>query len=690
MKDITQIEEKLWSAADQLRSNSKLTSTQYCMPILGLIFLRFAYNKYLVVKTDIEKNLPKRGGVTRALAKEDFTSKASLYLRQESQYEYLLNLPNSNDLANSIINAMKLIEADYPTLSGVLPKDYQIFNNDLLSNLLKTFNDASLCNASGDLLGRVYEYFLMKFAMQGAQDNGEFFTPVSIVQTIVNIIEPDHGTILDPACGSGGMFVQTSHFLEKVGKPAHESVTFYGQEKTDSTIPIAKMNLAVHGLEGNIEGGNTFYEDKHTMLGKADFVMANPPFNVDEVDAEKIKADPRLPFGLPGINQKKKVSNGNYLWISYFYSYLNEKGRAGFVMSSQASSAGHGEKEVRRKLVESGHVDIMVSIGSNFFYTRTVPCELWFFDKGKAAQNQDNVLMLDARGIFRKVTRKVNDFSPEQLKNITAIVHLYRGRQKEYLSQVQEYFTQLCDESSAVTQKIESFDAAATTLSGKLQAITMSSPESAETYIAQCAEIKETFELYLKDKTAFDKMLNAFVAKYAKAIPAANKDQLKAREQFDTIADHAKGLIKQIDLVYKLLVRAADVAEKDNAITKNTNMRDINRLEKECDTARKDVVEQLKLLTYFHRHIHWLHIRFPNAEYTDVLGLVKRVILKEIEANDYSLTPGRYVGVAPQEVDEDFDFEETMRTIHTELAGLNEEAVELASVIQRNFEELGI
>ena len=350
MENITRLENRLWEAADQLRTNSKLTSTEYCMPVLGLIFLRHAYNRFLIVKSEIEKDLPKRGGKPRPVKKNDFTRKAALFLQDKSQFDYLLNLPDDRDKGRAVIEAMDAIEQDYDSLKGILPKEYHIFENDLLSRLLKIFNDQDLREATGDVFGHIYQYFLDKFAAQGAIDNGEFFTPPSLVQTIVNVIEPDHGLVLDPACGSGGMFVQSSHFIERLGKKTHEAVTFKGQEKTATTIRIAKMNLAVHGLEGNILEGNTFYQDHHNLRGKCDFVMANPPFNTDGVDSEKVKGDPRLPFGLPGVNKKKEVSNGNYLWISYFYSYLNNPGRAGFVMSSQASSAGNDEMKVRQKI----------------------------------------------------------------------------------------------------------------------------------------------------------------------------------------------------------------------------------------------------------------------------------------------------------------------------------------------------
>ena len=300
---------------------------------------------------------------------------------------------------------------------------------------------------------------------QGAHDNGEFFTPPSIVQTIVNVIEPDHGVVLDPACGSGGMFVQSSHFIEDAGEDAMKRVTFYGHEKNETTAKLAQINLAVHGLEGRIRAGNeaiTYYKDPHELAGRCDFVMANPPFNVDEVDAEKVKGDRRLPFGLPGVNKAKKVSNANYLWLSYFYGYLNENGRAGVVMSSQASSAGRDEARVRRKLVESGAVDVMIDIRGNFFYTRTVPCQLWFFDRAKERdpERAGRVLMLDARNIHRKVSRAVYDFSPEQQKNIAAIVWLYRGQSERFLDLVESYLARSIAEGGAATEPLAAFEGA--------------------------------------------------------------------------------------------------------------------------------------------------------------------------------------------------------------------------------------
>jgi type I restriction enzyme M protein len=333
---------------------------------------------------------------------------------------------------------MTAIEDEFEPLQGVLPKDYGIFEPKVLEDLMRVFNSERIKQAGGDVFGRIYEYFLAKFSVQKAHDNGEFFTPSSLVQLIVNVIEPDHGIVCDLASGSGGMFVQSSHFIEHEGEDTAKKVVFYGQEKNPTTIQIAKMNLAVHGLEGKIAEAITYYQDEHTLVGKCDFIMANPPFNVDLVDAERIAKDLRLPFGLPGVNKAKKVSNGNYLWISYFWSYLNEKGRSGFVMSSQASSAGHGEKEVRSKIVQTGDVDVMISIRSTFFYSRTVPCELWFFDRAKPKERRDKVLMIDARNIYRKVTRKIYDFSPEQMQNLSAIIWLSRGQRDRFVALVKQ------------------------------------------------------------------------------------------------------------------------------------------------------------------------------------------------------------------------------------------------------------
>ncbi len=703
MQDIEKLEDSLWAAADNLRANSKLTSSEYCMPVLGVIFLRHATNRYDAAYQQIAEDQAAGKMPKRPLVKGDFIKRRALLLPKEARYDELLKLPKGTNLGTALVEAMNAIERDFEPLAGQLPKDYEKFGNDLLEDLLRVFDSATLRNASGDVFGRIYEYFLMKFAMQGAQDSGEFFTPPSLVQTIVNVIEPDHGIVFDPACGSGGMFVQSSHFIERHGKDTAHRVTFFGQEKTATTIRLAKMNLAVHGLEGDIREANTFYEDVHTLYDKCDFVMANPPFNVDMVDAEKVKDDRRLPFGLPGVNKAKKVSNGNYLWISYFYSYLGRKGRAGFVMSSQASSAGHGEAEVRRKLVETGDVDVMVSIRSNFFYTRTVPCELWHFDKGKPDDRREQVLMIDARNVYRKVTRKIYDFTPEQSANLTAIVWLYRGQTDRFLGLVQSHLDRTIAEAAAIGEHAAEFRKAYTALAEAaapfLQTLPVQSEDTAEANAPNLPGlIKERDEA----AEACFRSLDGWTARIAKDWNKPCAADLGAQQtrlaDLDALATACRDLVKDVDLVTKLATRLVDAAEKEVKKSKengdgnhdNWDGRAVGRLEKELDAWRKELVEQLKRTAYFQRQAHWLLSRFPEARFVAVPGLCRVVTRAEIHAADWSLTPGRYVGVAPPEVDEDFDFEQALRDIHVELADLNRESCALAAKIQENFEGLGI
>jgi type I restriction enzyme M protein len=456
MINIRKLEAELWESADALRANSKLTSNQYCMPVLGLIFLRYAYSRFKMVEAEILKNRPVRGGRVLPVEASDFASKSALFLPKEAQYDYLVDLPadiasagltnrsghTMNSLGEVVNNAMELVEEQSEQLTGVLPKDYTMFSDELLGELLRIFNNSALDEVGGDIIGRIYEYFLNKFAKNIAQDDGVFFTPKSLVKMIVNVLEPSGGVLLDPACGSGGMFVQTGDFVEHAGLEANSAMTFYGQEKVEYNAQLCLMNMAVHGLTGVIKSGdeaNTFYHDAHNLDGCCDYIMANPPFNVDKVNSESAQSAGRLPFGLPSINTKKEFGNANYLWISYFYSYLNEKGRAGFVMASSATDSSGKDRDIRQKLVESGRVDVMVSVGNNFFYTKSLPCSLWFFDKGKPENLQDKVLFVDARNYYTVVDRTLNEWSEWQLKNLNAIVWLYRGEVKKYQSLLREY-----------------------------------------------------------------------------------------------------------------------------------------------------------------------------------------------------------------------------------------------------------
>ena len=673
MKHIGELEKRLWSSADNLRANSPFASNEYFLPVMGLIFLRHAHSRFLKIKEEIEVTLPKRGGKVRALTKEDFSQKGSIFLRPQAQFDHLVSLPDGVDRAQAIIDAMEGIEKDYETLRGALPKaEYQELDNGVLGQILRTFNDPALKSADGDVFGRIYEYFLTQFADQKAHDGGEFFTPVSIVEMIVNVIEPDNGRVLDPACGSGGMFVQSADFIERMQQNPMERATFYGMEKNPTTIRLANMNLAVHGLEGNILKAITYYEDPHELLGKCDFVMANPPFNVDEVDAEKVKNDPRLPYSLPGVNKQGRVSNGNYLWISYFDSYLNDKGRAGFVMSSQASSAGGQEAEVRRKLIEADHVDVMIAIRSGFFYTRTVPCELWFLDKGKPEERRDKVLMIDARGVYRRVTRKIYDFTPEQQKNLSAIVWLYRGQTDRFVALVSEYLERMVAAAREAVDPLGRFSEA---LSDATQ-VGDGFPDHLTDGVEELETAKTTFEDDLdRFKELVEKIANDW------NLTSRDSDSIKGfAERAEPLTDSSRDLMRLADHLYRLLSRLFES-------TKKKNIR--GSLLKPTDEARTELVDRLRAPRYFLRQVRWLHERFPEAELRDVEGLVKVVALKELEENDWSLTPGRYVGVAREEEDEAFDFEETIREIHLELRGLNEEAVVLATRIDRNFEGLG-
>ncbi|MEJ5303472.1 MAG: N-6 DNA methylase [Bacteroidales bacterium] len=801
------------------------------MPVLGLIFLRHAYNRFQKVRAEVEKDLPvhpQRG--RRPVTKKDFEERNAMFLPEKAQFDYLVSLPESADIGEAIDNAMKLIEEEYDSLKGVLPKNFSVFSKDLLRELLRIFNKEVLQHAEGDLFGKIYEYFLNKFAMTGAQEGGEFFTPMSLVQTIVNVIEPDHGIVFDPACGSAGMFVQTGYFIENEGMKPAEKVTFYGQEKTELNTKLAKMNMAVHGLEGNIQQGNTFYEDKHNLIGRCDFVMANPPFNVDGVDKAKdvVKKDPRLM--LDGKVCLPKNDNANYLWILYFYNYLKPTGRAGFVMASSASDAGHSEKEIRAKLVRTGAVDVMMAIGNNFFYTRSLPCTLWFFDRGKellipspspqgegsepiitvehqlpkqllanarelrknqtdaeellwqllrnrklnnlkfrrqhplkagfildfycveaklgievdggyhnqkkqleydaertkiineygvkiirftneqvlqntelvlqeiinaasppspngeglGVRNKNTVLMLDARKIYRKVTSKVNDFSPEQLQNLICIVNLYRGNTQKFETTVNSYLQRAADlarETAKVTTDLQK------QLREILKTLSKFSLKQDSQVLGIDRIIPEWNELQDEAKSIYELQ--------TQLIETVNKN--KGNPFLEEITAQTKALRKPQDKLIKQLLDAINIASKEYQLNKNKEWKELG-LKEQLDQL-KNLQQQLSgnpdeeepgLLhetEYFYKQAHWLTSRFPDGVYTDVEGLCKVVTIKEIEAKDWSLSPGRYVGVDTS-TDDDFDFEERLKEIHIELEGLNEEAIALAEIIRNNFKQL--
>ena len=670
MVNIRKLESDLWESADLLRSGSKLTSNQYCMPVLGLIFLRYAYSRFKLVEEEILKNRPSRGGRVMPVEANDFVAQSALFLPREAQYSYLLSLPENiaeagiknkdghtmNSLGEVVNNAMSLIEEQSEQLTGVLPKTYTDFSDEILSELLRIFNNSALDEVGGDVIGRIYEYFLNKFAKNIASDDGVFFTPKSLVKMIVNVLEPKGGVLLDPACGSGGMFIQSGDFVNQAGMNANSAMTFYGQEKVEYNAQLCQMNMAVHGLTGVIRSGdeaNTFYHDAHGLVGSCDYVMANPPFNVDKVKAESCESAGRLPFGMPGVNKNKEVGNANYLWISYFYSYLNEHGRAGFAMASSATDSSGKDRDIRRKLVETGHVDVMVSVGNNFFYTKSLPCSLWFFDKGKTESIRDKVLFIDARNYYTVVDRTLNEWSEWQLKNLNAIVWLYRGETEKY----QNLLTQYVDEIKSFI--FGAVEAQTGTLSSIMLPEFYSEPNEKAYLLKQ--KLNEGFSL--TDCGEIHQLLEEFL-RLQKSAAAKFAPYLEENKQ--------KHVIKAL-----LESRAGRGPAKVHWYVKE--------MKAVIDSHEQSIRECLDII----KAAQWLFEKFGEGEYQDIPGLCRVASREEIAEKNYSLTPGAYVGVAAVE-DDGVDFAERMTEIHQELLKLQAESNELMQTISKNLEEMGL
>ena len=639
MINIRKLESELWESADLLRQGSKLTSSQYCMPVLALLFLRYAYSRFKLVETEILKSRPSRGGRIMPVEPSDFEAKSALYLPREAQFDFLVNLPDNissvglknkdgqpvNSLGEAVNNAMQLVEEQSEQLTGVLPKTYTMFADELLRELLRIFNNKTIDEIGGDIIGRIYEYFLSKFAKAVASDDGVFFTPKSLVKMLVNVLEPEQGVMLDPACGSGGMFVQTGDFVNAAGMNANTQMTFFGQEKVEYNAQLCLMNMAVHGLNGRIVSGdeaNSFYHDAFNLEGKCDYVIANPPFNVDKVKSESALSAGRLPFGLPGVNAKtKEVGNANYLWISYFYSYLNEHGRAGFVMASSATDSSNKDRDIREQLVKTGHVDVMVSVGNNFFYTLSLPCSLWFFDKAKREENRDKVLFIDARKYYTVVDRTLNEWTEWQLHNLQAIVYLYRGETEKYKALIAKY-------NDAIREAIDSI-----------------------------MEESRPFAEVLDEETAVQ-----FNASLSWTGCSWN--------DYEELSKNLNGQIEQT----KTCIKSAEGKLKK---------RELKPMRLAGEAFCKMLVGILTVINEY----NWLTEKFGNGEYHDIAGLCKIATIDEIEEKNYSLTPGAYVGVAETE-DDGVDFHERMNEIHAELAKLHDEANVLMKEILKDWETL--
>lgn len=629
--NIKSLENDLWESADALREGSKLSSQEYCMPVLGLIYLRYAFTRFKYVESEILKDRPSRNGVKLPVESSDFKSKSAIFLPENARYDYLLNLPKDKNLGEAVDKAMEAIEKECPDLSGILPKNYQtIFKNDLLKDLLRLFNNDALNEIKDDVIGRIYEYFLNKFAKNIASDDGVFFTPKSLVRMIVNIIQPTQGKILDPACGSGGMFVSSGDFVNANGINASDKLTFFGQEKVEFNAKLCKMNMAVHGLNAKIISGdeaNSFYNDYHKLEGKCDYVMANPPFNVNKVKYEAALNAGRLPFGLPGYNEKtKEIGNANYLWISYFYAYLNETGRAGFVMASSATDSQHADRDIRQKLVDTGDVDVILSVGNNFFYTLSLPCTLWFFDKGKKDELKNKVLFIDARNYFTVIDRNLNEWTKWQIKNLTSIVHLYRGEIEKYKAVINDYCNYFHDIANILIER----------------------------------KMKETLEV-CKDEKDFT------------AVHKAIQDEI----------ENIKNEQKQHEIEFDKKIEAANIAGDKK--TANQAKRDKKNVIQGLEGLLSDIGEVLDVA----KDALWLTDKFGEGKYADVAGLCKIAAREEITEKNYSLTPGAYVGVAEIQEDDE-NFEDRMKKIHKELNKLQSESNDLMATINANLKELGL
>lgn len=595
------------------------------MPVLGLIFLRYAYSRFKFVEADILKDRPVRNGRVLPVEADDFKTKSAIYLPEEARYEYLLNLPDNAQVGDAINHAMELIEEQSAQLKGILPKSYTSLKDDLLRELLRIFNNSAFNEIKDDIIGRIYEYFLNKFAPVVASDDGVFFTPKSLVRMIVNIIEPNHGTVLDPACGSGGMFVSSADFIESFGANANTAMTFYGQEKLEYNAKLCIMNMAVHGLNAkNVSGdeANSFYKDAHNLAGCCDFVMANPPFNVDKVKSETTQNAGRLPFGLPGVNKNKEISNANYLWISYFYAYLNETGRAGFVMAASATDSQDKDKDIRQALIETGDVDVMISVGTNFFYTKTLLCSLWFLDKAKKEESRDKVLFIDARNYYTVVDRTLNEWSEWQMKNLNSIVWLYRGQTEKYKNLLEEY-------KKAVNKMISALPEAGQELSALLE--------------------------------------EGAAGHFKGSMPTVSADC-----DLEQYKEHLEWHIEVTKRAVKQTLETAKVRSK-----------------KFLEGKREEFIACVEEILTIIKEYYWLTEKFGDGVYADVLGLCKIADVSEVKSNEWSLTPGAYVGVPPVEND-GVDFTKRMAEIHRELLSLQEESNKLMNTISQNMEEIGL
>lgn len=681
---LKRFEDDLWSTADQLRANSDLGASEYGTPVLGLIFLKFADINYRRHEKAILEEFGNLKGTRREKPIHEIAvARCGFYLPDHSRYSYLLNLPESADIAKALETAMTSIEEYKPELSGSLPKDeyYRLTRTvetkSLPFDLLRKFNDIP-DDAMGDIFGQIYEYFLGKFALSEGQGGGEFFTPRSVVRLMVEIIEPHGGTVFDPACGSGGMFAQSADFIEAHRKELEHqgkdtSVYVYGQEKKSETVKLARMNLAVNGLRGEIKQGISYYDDHFKSFGKFDYVLANPPFNVDEVSLASVEKDRRFnTYGIPRNKTKVKkseegkqtVPNANYLWINLFATSLNDSGRAALVMANSASDARHSEADIRQTLIEKNLIYGMLTLPSNMFYTVTLPATLWFFDKAKT---DERVLFIDARNIFTQIDRAHREFSEDQIQNIAIISRLHKGRREEFLALIDGYF------SSGMERLAENKDQVEPVSKKLLEVLDDKAGKDAVAALVttwkELAPLEKAYAAYQKksgDKSTVEKK---------------NSAQQELRTTFDPFFTQLHACLKQIDKAVRHHEKA--LAEEAKEVGKRQTA---DRATKQLKTALESLHSEVRNAEGAFSHIHWLQERFPEAKYEDVTGLCKLADLDEIKEQDYSLNPGRYVGVVIEEDGKtEEEFIEVMLGFDGQLSALNKTSKELENIVSANI-----
>ncbi len=692
-EQLKKLEKDLWTAADKLRANSDLKASEYSTPVLGLIFLKFVDNKYRQHEAAIQSEYELLKGTRRERSLEEVAIEQSgFYLKHYARYDYLLNLPEQEDISQAISRAMASIENSKPELLGVLP--YDEFNRFARSDksrhipkdLLKLFADIPV-DASGDVFGQIYEYFLSNFALSEGQGGGEFFTPRSVVRLMVEIIEPHGGKVFDPACGSGGMFVQSAEFIQQHRQDAGADldVYVYGTEKTLETVKLAKMNLAVNGLRGDVKQANAYYEDPFNSFEQFDYVMANPPFNVDDVTLDLVEQDRRFnSYGVPRNKTKAKkgadskavetVPNGNYLWLNLFATSLKAQGRAALVMPNSASDARHSEADIRRRLIEHNLIYGMLTLPSNLFYTVTLPATLWFFDKAKA---DERVLFIDARNIFTQIDRAHRELSDEQIQNIALIPRLHKGRRQEFVAQIDRYFQQ------GLTRLQASHDQIPALSEHLLTALKEENDAQAE---QACRDAVVHLRAQWDGLAALAQAQQAHDQAHGESeeIDTRNQAQHGLRKTFIPFFGGLHASLKALDKAVRELDKRK--AEAAKAAGKRASG---NRQTKALKDALQALHDELKAAESCYQHIAWLQERFPRAEYEDVTGLCKLASRAEIEEQDWSLNPGRYVGVVIEEDGKtEEEFLDELAVASDELSALQGEARELEVVISRNIAAL--